>query len=239
MVTLMATSPPAEPPSSPTHLAGRASGDNRPGRPAVGRRNDPANPDLKESKGERTRRLLLEQAIARFGARGYRATSVSEIARSVGLTQAAVYAYFDAKESLFDAAVDEDANQLLEEARELINDTPAAQLVPMLLVGLIGSLEHHPLLRRVLAGREPDAVPRLVNLPTLDRLTKFVAQRVREAQANGEIRGDVDPEMFADGSEVLVLGLLLSVTQVGQTREMRRQMGVVHIFDRVLRVDPT
>ena len=41
------------------------------------------------TKGERTRRRLLELAIERFGERGYRATSVSEIARAAGLTQAA------------------------------------------------------------------------------------------------------------------------------------------------------
>ena len=40
---------------------------------------------------------------------GYRTTSVSEIARAAGLTQATAYAYFDNKESLFVAAVDVDA----------------------------------------------------------------------------------------------------------------------------------
>ena len=66
-----------------------------------------------ESKGERTRRRILEIAIERFGERGYRATSVSEIARAAGLTQAASYAYFDSKESLFQAAVDADAEGLI------------------------------------------------------------------------------------------------------------------------------
>ena len=68
------------------------------------------------TKGERTRLRLLELAIERFGERGYRATSVSEIARAAGLTQAAAYAYFPSKEALFDAAVDADAAPLVEEA---------------------------------------------------------------------------------------------------------------------------
>jgi AcrR family transcriptional regulator len=191
----------------------------------------------KETKGERTRRLLLEEAIARFGARGYRATSVSEVARSIGLTQAAAYAYFDSKESLFDAAVDADANALLDQAITLAETAPTQQLIPMLLVGLIGSLDQHPLVHRVLGGQEPEAVARLINLPSLARLTQLIAARVAAGQKDGDIRRDLDPEMFANGAEALLMGLLMSVTQVGQTREPRRQMGVVHLFDRVLRVE--
>lgn len=193
---------------------------------------------LRETKGVRTRRRLLEEAIVRFGSRGYRATSVSEIARSVGLTQAAAYAYFDSKESLFDAAVDADATAVLDQAEVLATSAPAAQVVPMLLIGLLGSLEDHPLLHRVLGGQEPDAIARLINLPSLGRLTGIIATKVQAAQEAGEIRTDIDPVMFADGAETLLLGLLMSVTQVGRTSEPRRQMGVVHLFDRVLRVDP-
>src|SRR5690348_16296931 len=69
-----------------------------------------------ETKGERTRRRLLELAIQRFGERGYRATSVSEIARAAGLTQAAAYAYFPSKEALFDASIDADAAAAIAEA---------------------------------------------------------------------------------------------------------------------------
>lgn len=196
---------------------------------------DPA----RETKGERTRRLLLEEAIARFGARGYRATSVSEIARAIGLTQAAAYAYFDSKESLFDAAVDEDASRLLAQTQKLAGNVSAEQLIPMLLVGIIGSLDQHPLLRRVLAGLEPDAVARLVNLPALGHLTELIADKVRAAQETGSVRSDLDASMFASGAEALLLGLVMSVTQVGQTSEPRRQMGVVHLFDRALRVDPS
>lgn len=196
-----------------------------------------AEDQRKETKGERTRRRLLEEAIVRFGARGYRATSVSEIARSVGLTQAASYAYFDSKEALFDAAVDEDARQVLARAEQLAAQVPAEQVVPMLLIGLLGSLEEHHLLHRVLGGQEPDALARLVNLPALSRLTEIIREKVSAAQERGEVREDIDPTLFADGAETLLLGLLMSVTQVGRTSEPRRQMGVLHIFDRVLRSD--
>src|SRR6478735_805801 len=86
------------------------------------------SPELASSaatKGERTRRRLLTLAVEHFGARGYRSTRVSEIARAAGITQATAYAYFDNKESLFLAAVDVDANALVTRAHATLTDTPA------------------------------------------------------------------------------------------------------------------
>lgn len=188
-----------------------------------------------ETKGERTRRRLLEIAIERFGERGYRATSVSEIARAAGLTQAAVYAYFESKEALFDAAVDADAAQLVAETEAKVAETPVRQLVPMLLLFFIAGLDEHPLVRRVVGGQEPDALKRLVNLPALGRLTGDIADAVRTGQARGDVRTDLDADLFASGAEAILLSLLMSITQVGQTTETRRQMGVLTIFDAVLR----
>jgi len=188
-----------------------------------------------ETKGERTRRRLLEIAIEKFGERGYRATSVSEIAREAGLTQAAAYAYFSSKEDLFDAAVDADAAATIDRVRTMVADVPATQLVPMLLVFLLGGVDDHALLQRVLRGLEPEALHRLVNLPALTDLAHLIEGKVREAQARGEVRDDLDAEQFANGAEAIIVSLLLSVTQVEGSTEARRQLGVLSIFDTVLR----
>ena len=52
---------------------------------------------LAPGKGERTRARLLEIAIRRFAADGFRRTSVSDIAREAGLSPAAAYASLPAK----------------------------------------------------------------------------------------------------------------------------------------------
>ncbi len=200
---------------------------------------DPAVPgddgERVETKGERTRRRLLEIAIAKFGERGYRATSVSEIAREAGLTQAAAYAYFSSKEDLFDAAVDADAAATIERVQAMVADVPATQLVPMLLVFLLGGVDDHALLQRVLRGLEPEALHRLVNLPALTDLAHLIEDKVRDAQARGDVRADLDAEQFANGAEAIIVSLLLSVTQVEGSTEARRQLGVLSIFDTVLR----
>jgi AcrR family transcriptional regulator len=189
-----------------------------------------------ETKGERTRQRLLAIAIERFGERGYRGTSVSEIARAAGLTQAAVYAYFPNKEALFEAAVDEDAGAIIERARERAEGVDVHGLIPAILVHFVGLLEDHPLATRILGGHEQEQLARLVNLPSLRELTAWVATRVEEAQASGDARTDIDAAMFADGAETVLLGLLMAITQVGGTTEARRQIGVLTLFDRVLRI---
>ena len=192
----------------------------------------------RETKGERTRRRLLDLAIERFGDRGYRATSVSEVARAAGLSQAAVYAYFESKEALFDAAVDADAEASIVASVERAADAPVGQLVPLLLVCFLADIDSHPLLKRVLGGLEPEALQRLINLPALANLTAVIADKVRAAQPTGEVRADIDPEMFANGAETILLSLLMSITQVGQSTEARRQMGVLSVFDSALRPSP-
>src|SRR5690554_6750519 len=97
----------------------------------------PPADETAETKGERTRRRLLELAIERFGERGYRGTSVSEVARSAGLTQAAVYAYFDGKEALFDAAVDADTEAVVSAIRARLEGVDARVLIPSFLVAAI------------------------------------------------------------------------------------------------------
>lgn len=187
------------------------------------------------TKGERTRQRLLELAIERFGERGYRATSVSEIARAAGLTQAAVYAYFDNKEALFEAAVDADAAAILRRAREQAAGVDVHALFPTLLITIAGLLGEHPLARRVLGGEERQQLQRLLNLPALAQLTEWMADEVAIAQDDGRARSDIDPQVFADGVEPLLLGLLMAVIQVGGSYEPRRQLGVLGLWDRVLR----
>ena len=188
-----------------------------------------------ETKGERTRRRILEMAVDCFGRRGYRATSVSEIARAANLTQAASYAYFDNKEALFRAAVDADVSDLIDEISAQVDDVGALDLIPTVIVHAVVALEHHPLSHRVLAGQEPDEVPRLTELPALRRFSDLLAEALGRAVARGEVRADLRPDVLAAGLESLILGLLFSAVQTRGSASERHQLGVVEAFDLMLR----
>ena len=187
-------------------------------------------------KGERTRQRLLEIAVRRFAADGFRRTSVSDIAREAGLTPAAAYAYFAGKEGLFQAAVDADAGALIEGARSAGAKGASAREQLFLFVGeLRERVDDHPLARRVLAGLEPEVAARLLTIPSLVALTAGLAEDLAEAQAASDIRPDVDPAEVAVGLETIVLALLMAELQTGLTVEPERQAGVLAVMDAALR----
>ena len=187
-------------------------------------------------KGDRTRRRLLEVAVERFAAEGFRRTSVSEIARAVDLTPAAAYAYFAGKEALFAAAVDHDAEGLVEHARRVMRAGGSPhQTVIAIIVELIDKLAEHPLARRVLAGQEPDAVKRVIDLPSLAEFRADLGDEIRRAQRRAEVRDDIDPEAMAAGLEAFVIALLMAQIQTGIAPGSERSSGVVTLLQAALR----
>jgi AcrR family transcriptional regulator len=187
------------------------------------------------SKGDRTRARLLEIAVRRFAADGYRRTSVSDIAREAGVTPATTYAYFAGKEALFEAAVDADAIALMETARSRMSgDGVRDRWLPWLGV-LILALEQHPLAKRVLGGGEPDVVHRLLNLPSLSTVRLELATDLRNGQENGEVRTDIDPDVLAWGIESVVLSLLMGYLQAGRGQSPERAIGIVALLDAALK----
>jgi AcrR family transcriptional regulator len=177
-----------------------------------------ANPSMTPpmTKGERTRKALLDAAIARFGRDGYRGTSVAEIARDARLSGTAAYVYFPNKEALFVAAVDEDAAAVIEEGLEsFTDDVDLARWRETLMFTLLEAVDRHLLARRVLLGLEPEFTVRLISIPALEQLRKAIAERLSAQQLGGSVRADVDPQQMANGLVTIVLSMLMSLLQTG------------------------
>jgi AcrR family transcriptional regulator len=188
-----------------------------------------------ESKGERTRRAILEAAIVRFAREGYRSTSLTHVARDAGLSPSGVYPYFANKEALFVAAVDEDAAGEIEDGlagsrnEDLIGDWRHV------IVGFLEALDRHPLARRVLAGLEPDFTVRLIGIPALDQLRKGLADTLQDLQLAGRVRDDLDARAMANGFMTIWLSLLMSLVQTGSQPIDLLGEEVVAVFDAAMR----
>lgn len=192
-------------------------------------------PERPATKGERTRRALLEAAVARFARDGFRGTSVAEIARDAQLSGTAAYAYFPNKEALFVAAVDEDASGVVNEGLLTVIKDPEHQFDATLIFSLLDALDRHPLARRILAGLEPDFTVRLLHIPALEQVRKVSAERLREQQLAGEVRADVDPESIANGMMSIVLAMLMALVQTGADPAELLGTDALAVFDAALR----
>jgi AcrR family transcriptional regulator len=168
------------------------------------------------TKGQRTRHVLLDAAIARFGRDGYRDTALAAIARDAHLSGTAAYAYFRNKEALFVAAVDEDAAAVIREGLSTLDDdVDVDHWRETLIFALASAVDRHPLARRILGGLEPEFSVRLLTIPALEQLREASRERIRRQQAAGVVRGDIEAEPIANGLVAIVLSLLMSLVQTG------------------------
>ena len=73
----------------------------------------------KKTRQEVARDRILESAAEVFGAKGYSATSFKDIADALDLTRTALYYYFDSKEEILHALVEEDAQVVAKLLRDI------------------------------------------------------------------------------------------------------------------------
>ncbi len=191
------------------------------------------------TKGELTRRGILDVAIDRFGRDGYRATSVADIARDASVSGTLAYAYFDNKQALFLAALDDDVVGVIDEGVSSILETTGDDTWRgTLIFTLVDAVERHPLARRMLAGLEPDVTDRIMELPALGDLRAAVAARLRADQDAGLVRAGIDPVSTGNGIVAIFLSLLMSVVQLGPSGADRYGGDVLGVIGAAIDAQP-
>lgn len=112
-------------------------------------------------KFDRTERAILDAAGALFDRKGFNQTSLQDIADAVGAARSSLYHYFDNREQLLIAGIEEltVARNELNDAIRAMDGEPMARLNG-LMVGLAELIRDHPVWIRVLLRDEaalPDA----------------------------------------------------------------------------------
>ncbi|NLA36537.1 MAG: TetR/AcrR family transcriptional regulator [Actinobacteria bacterium] len=187
------------------------------------------------SKGERTREAVLRAAIAQFAVAGRRGTSVPSIARQVGITPSAVYVYFPTKQELFEAAVDTDVAELINEAiPDLVSGTFDGDFA-RIFGRLLEAVDEHPLSHRLLLGAEGIGAERLAQTPAEGALIAGIVAAIRDGQRAGTVRDDIDADDVAMGLWILVVSLLSMVLQAGGAYDPAYGGGVVAVLDAAIR----
>jgi AcrR family transcriptional regulator len=153
---------------------------------------------------------VLTAAVRLFNERGYDATSMFDIAESLGITKSSVYHHISGKEQLLQMAMDRALDGLFDVAEEVRNlDMPALdrleRLIRRSVLVLADRFEFVTVLLRV---RGNTAVEQHA-LARRRELDAVVTELVKQAQAEGDVRPDVEPATAAR----LLLGMVNSLTE--------------------------
>jgi len=143
------------------------------------------------------RRAILDAAITVFARQGYHSTRVADIADEAGVAYGLVYHYFRSKEAVMTELFTERWSLLLSAGDELLaRDISPREKLSGIAGFIIGSYRHNPELMKVIIIEVTRAANSFgaTHLPEISRAYDAVAQIVREGQAAGAFRPEVDPD---------------------------------------------
>ena len=93
-------------------------------------------------RGPHTRQQILDASLRLFSERGFARTTVRDIARQAGITDAAIYYHFESKRELLDALVEERGFlHSLQNLERLTADLPVAETVVWMARGAINLMD--------------------------------------------------------------------------------------------------
>jgi AcrR family transcriptional regulator len=153
---------------------------------------------------------LLAIAVEVFNERGYDGTSMEDLSQRLGISKSAIYHHVQSKDELLRMAIDRALDGLfavLDETRRL--DAAAITKLEHLVRGSVLVLQQRlPYVTLLLRIRGNTEVERLA-LTRRRQFDRYVAGLVRQAEADGDVRPDIDPNVTAR----LLFGMVNSLTE--------------------------
>jgi len=139
---------------------------------------------------ERTKAQLLEAAKSEFGAKGYAAARVSEIAAKAGVNKQLISYYFGGKEGLYNALT---ATMYDDYVAASEHDKPFAEVVRFFAQS---GVRDHDLAKLFLWENLTDGAPDAIGVEGQRGFLELQVDYVRARQAAGDFPADLDPEFL-------------------------------------------
>jgi AcrR family transcriptional regulator len=155
-------------------------------------------PRDRQAGAEEKRRQILDAAVRVFARRGFHTSRVGDIAEEAGVAHGLIYHYFSSKEEVLDTIFRETWSELLDAIRDVEESgAPAREQLRQVAAIMLRSWRRRPDLVRVLV-REVARSPQMQRqaeevAPLFDAIERIVAR----GQADGELRGELDPRLAA------------------------------------------
>ncbi len=151
----------------------------------------PSDKAPRTERGRKTLRKLLDAAAIEFGTRGFYESSIAEITRRAGTALGSFYTYFDSKDAIFRALVQDMSGQVGRHAGAALKDvTGALAREEAALASFLDFARIHKEVYRIVDESEfvdPDSYRAHYE----NTATRILA-RLKEGAEAGELRGDVD-----------------------------------------------
>lgn len=168
----------------------------------------------------------LDKAVRVFSRRGYHGTSISDLTHEMGLAQGSIYKAFGDKQGVFVAAFKRYRATRLERLRKAVGTGNGRHRLDRALGFYVESSQgEEGLLGCLVVGSaaelstfDPEVACHIVN--ALDRNETFLADLIREGQADGSVSASVDPGATAR----MLLCLVQGMRVVGKTGRSREEM---------------
>ncbi|GAA4223841.1 TetR/AcrR family transcriptional regulator [Actinomadura meridiana] len=156
------------------------------------------------------RESLLRVAVKVFNERGYDGTSMDELSKRLGISKSAIYHHVSGKDELLQLAVDRALDGLFAAADEAgaLDGSAIDRLEHLVRASVAVLVAEQPFVTLLLRVRGNTAVEKraLARRREFDRL---VSGLVEQAEADGDIRPDIDPAITAR----LLFGLVNSLIE--------------------------
>ncbi|MGV3563538.1 MAG: TetR/AcrR family transcriptional regulator [Nocardioides sp.] len=167
-------------------------------------------PRARRGRPGHDRTAVLAAAVALFIRKGYDATTIDDIAKSLGVTKSAVYHHVDSKEELLSAALAEALDELdATVAAATEADGPATQRLHEAVRRSVEVLVAHQPAVTLLLRVHGNTATEVAALERRRRIDRALAGLVREAVEERGLRGDLDPDVVSR----LLFGMVNSLVE--------------------------
>lgn len=157
---------------------------------------------------EERKQEILDTAMKLFYEKGYEKTSITDIANTIGIAQGLCYRYFPSKEILFDSAIDQYAQQLVD--RLTISKAENGKSLKDMISGMPVSVEtNNSVYYGALHQAENKKFHDQLALKMCEKLTPMVSSLLSAANEKGETQL-IDIETAASFCVYGQLGILLN-----------------------------
>ncbi len=163
---------------------------------------------------------ILEAAVIVFKEKGYDKTSISDIAKSLHISQGLCYRYFTSKEEIFDSAVDAYAQYIADKMIYIISDTNISIIEKISHLPDFANVEKESNYYGMFHGQGTTSFHDRLSLEICRKVVPYVQKLLKEESEKGKLKLD-DPETTAYFLVFGQLGILLDTNIAGEEKTQR------------------